>query len=205
MTLLKSRILDGRGNPFEAGVTEQHALLVSDIGNSSLAPGTVPPEIVYTQFFDTIGDGTGSVDMNVDGSVTTQVFRITPDADRDIIINQIVLFLSDSQIQLKRFGFVPELAVGFEIDLIQSGETTDVIPFATTNMNLIQFAGGNFGTFDNIDAANNDAILVTFDFDVEIRLVAGSLDEIQARVNDDITGLEEFTALMRGKKLREAA
>ncbi len=180
------------------------AALVQLTGATSLPPGSVPNEIVYTQFFDTVGDGTGSIDMNVNGSIIPQVFRIKPDPDRDIIINRIVLFISDSQIQLKRFGFEPELTNGFEVDLVQAGEVTDVIPFATTNMNLIQFAGGNFGQFDNIDAANNDALLVTFDLGVDVRIVAGTLDELQARVNDDLTGLVEFTALGLGKKLRQA-
>ena len=178
--------------------------LVQQTGATSLPPGAVPNEAVYSQFFDTIGDGSGSVDMNVDGSTTPVLFTIKPDPDKDIIINRIVLFLSDSQIQLKRFGFVPELTVGFEVDLFQAGETTDVIPFATTNMNLIQFAGGNEGQFDNIDASNNDALLVTFNLGVDVRIVAGTLDELQARVNDDLTGLEEFTALGLGKKLRQA-
>jgi len=200
-----TRIRDGRGTSFEWGITDQHAGLVQDIGNSSLPAGAIPPETVYTQFFTDTGFIDGDENMNVDGSTITQIFKISPDPDRDIIITQIVLFLSDSQIQLKRFGFIPELTVGFEVDLVQAGEIVDVIPFAVTNMDLIQFAGGNSNQFDNINAANNDAILVTFDFAVEIRLVAGSLDEIQARINDDLTGLEEFTALMRGKKLREAA
>ncbi|MHA1949993.1 MAG: hypothetical protein ACW987_08980 [Candidatus Thorarchaeota archaeon] len=178
--------------------------LVQQTGATSLPPGAVPNEIVYSQFFDSVGDGSGSIDMNVDGSVSPILFKIKPDPDKDIIISRIVLFLSDSQIQLKRFGFIPELTIGFEVDLFQAGESTDVIPFATTNMNLIQFAGGNFGQFDNIDAANNDALLVTFDLGVDVRIVAGTLDELQARVNDDLTGLEEFTALGLGKKLRQA-
>jgi hypothetical protein len=200
--VVKATVYSGTSGKNKWVIASDGAGLVQQTGATSLPPGTVPNEIAYTQFFDTIGDGSGSVDMNIDGSTIPQVFKIKPDPDRDIIISSIVLFLSDSQIQLKRFGFIPELTIGFEVDLLQAGETTDVIPFATTNMNLIQFAGGNFGQFDNIDASNNDALLVTFNFDVEIRIVAGSLDELQARVNDDLTGLVEFTALGIGKKLR---
>jgi hypothetical protein len=197
-------VLSGGVNRHKWIIGSDGAGLVQLTGATSLPPGSVPSEIVYTQFFDTIGDGSGSSDMNVDGSVTAQTFSIKPDPDRDIIINRVVIFISDSQIQLKRFGFVPELINGFEVDLLQAGEITDVIPFARTNMDLVQFAGGNFGTFDNIDASNNDAILITFDLGVDVRLIAGSLDELQARVNDDLTGLEEFTVIGLGKKLRQA-
>jgi hypothetical protein len=48
------------------------------------------------RFMDTVGDGSGSINLNVDGSVTPVIFRIAPAPGQILFLSRIIFFLEDA-------------------------------------------------------------------------------------------------------------
>lgn len=157
--------------------------------------------------------GDVSAQMNIDGSVTQKKFYVESQTDYDIHIMQILIVIVDGTpgISHDKFGSISALINGFNLEVYESGESTDIILNAKTNAQMISQAGfsNSFGTgaeaFELINWSNTeDAQIISMDFNKWIpfglRLGRGTSDEIRAFVNDDLTSLTAFDIRLFGFK-----
>lgn len=183
-------------------VTNEGALLVTSQPRGKIGSGETLPVVLFSQFCTDTGLVSGSKGMNVDGSVTNRVFKISADAADDLAIYTLMLYLVDDQMQYSRFGFLTALVNGFQLYAVQEGVKQDIVTNAQTCVDLIRYARGNFVDLNNIDASNNDAILLRYDLSVELRLRAGTLDRVECLVRDNLTALVGLECLGLGGRLR---
>lgn len=146
-------------------------------------------------FFDTVGDESGSVDMNVDGSVTPVDFKITAPAGKTYYIHRLA-------------GIVVDLG---DFDAFTFG----ALPQLTNGLHLYQLSGGVYRLMTNQHPIQHNMAFAAYAHDVHIlganefptgtgdtgltwshniaadgapfKLVSG--DSLVFRVADDLTGL----------------
>lgn len=90
------------------------------------------------RFLDTIGDTTGSDDMNVDGSVTPQVFMLECPPKYHVYLESVSIFIQDEgAFTANGYGGVAGLTNGLKV-LFRQGETviadvTDQVPIKSNS------------------------------------------------------------------------
>lgn len=52
--------------------------------------------MLRSRFMDSIGDGTGSINMSVDGSTTNQIFKIQANQGQILQLSRLLIFIQDS-------------------------------------------------------------------------------------------------------------
>jgi len=200
MSLL-SQIVDGLGRGFSVKVTGDHELVVAE-GVPCLPKQGIRSRLRY---FTQITTG-----MNIDGSVTPQEFDLaTSQPGFDIKIMGISIFIADSSVDHSKFGDIPALANGWDLKIREAGEDLFLINKAQTGGEVIAQAGGArpFGS----DATSFTLSKVTAITDAQlvwipireyvpngIRIGRGTEDKLMAIVNDDLTGLTEFSVTVFG-------
>lgn len=153
-----------------------------------------PPNYPYgrlnLQFLDSVGDGSGSIDMTVDGSVTPQEFSYVVPTGHWIQLESIGVFIyEDGNIQAGNYGGLPKLANGVRLELRQINEMTDI----TVQLPIRSNADWLSYTFDvhTYEFAANDSILsLSYNLNMAGRPIR--LDEGESFVviiNDDLSAL----------------
>ena len=84
--VVKNRILDGKGAGYEAHVTSEHALLITQYPCPPLLP---QKNKIFRQYLTDDGLSTGNYGLDVDGSATEQAFYVKADGDDDRYISQL--------------------------------------------------------------------------------------------------------------------
>jgi hypothetical protein len=212
---LKTTLVDGRGTKNEAMIDIQGALLVTQsLITEPPKQGTANHFRFFSQLVSSVGDGTGTTNMNVDGSVTPQTFTISSTSEYDIHIMKIMIYIQDGTVAHDRFGAINPATVtnGVDISIFEEGSETKIVDSALTFAELIQqtFAEKPFGDgatafeLQDVSVGNDDAQILPFDVSSlipnGIRLGRGTKNELLVRVQDDLTGLVAFTVRAVGYK-----
>lgn len=209
----KINIVDGTGNKFRAKVTNQHELLVTHSVNPTFPDiGSTNQLQYYSKLLGTTGSDSGTTNLNVDGSSTPVKFFIEAEQDFDIRIMNIVITITDGVINHNKFGGIPSaLTNGWDLQVLEQGETTFIIEKAKSNGEILQKSGslvfwGN-GQSTNIIpnfSSANDALIVNIPISQYIpggfRIGTNGVDKLQSVVNDDLTGLVSMTVRALGYK-----
>ena len=205
--MIKSHITDGCGN--KTKVTEDGRLVVT---NDPLPEVGVENRYQYFQGrLGSTGLDDGTLNMNVDGSVTPQSFYVKSDVNYDLYINQITIVIADAAVSHNNFGGVNELTNGWDLKLTEAGTETYLIEKAKTGGQVMAQSGFGrpFGTSAEMNelinwSGNADAQIVTLpvgDFvPGGLRIGRGTNDTLESIVNDDITGLTEMYVYLYGYK-----
>jgi hypothetical protein len=182
--------------------------------NFALRTASAVPEIVASgtknrarYFNDYLYNG-AAVNMAVNGAVTPQVFTITAANEYDLYITQVQILIASGQIANNKFGDLTALANGWSLYVIEQGVTTYILNEVTTTGELSLEAGGTFVSLSNWNAANDNARIISIDitaafpFDTlrGLRIGRGSQDSFSALVQDDLSGLSEFTVRAIGTR-----
>lgn len=164
-------------------------------------------------------DSAGSTDMRVDGSVTPQEFFISADIERtrpaDRYINSIVFTIADQSGELRNFGALSRLTNGCRLYYISERGEVTIRDGLSSNFDFIRLCVGEpaWGTaLDSFQADRaigvggnaSDAWIPTLNFakvfgtQFGIKLSAGSIQKVILEINDNVTGVDEFTAIGYG-------
>jgi len=164
----------------------------------------------FSRLLDTVGDGTGSSDQNVNGSSTAQTFKLTSASDHDIYVSHIIIQIQDSDIINKLFGNQPSLTTGWDLLLEEAGVTSCIVDKAKTNGQLLTQVVPKYLFAPDSSKLNNIAIisgsasafLCVIDLRDAIpggfRLRAQGPDSLESVVNDNLTALTSFTVRALG-------
>lgn len=200
--MISTHITDGRGSSRKAKVGKKHQFYVSIIEDDLLATGTENRTRYLAGRLGKNGLDSGSTDMNVDGSVTEQLFDLHADDLYDIFITKVQIVMQDSVMVYHKFGNIIALLNGFTLRLTESGVATDLISSAKTGGELIQ------QTFQKVffSYSFSGETVEIFHFDImdilgmPFRIGRGTKDKIEAVVKDDLGSLTEFYVKIAGYK-----
>jgi hypothetical protein len=202
--MLKTKIEDGKGTGYKAHVTKNHELLVTQSTVPIFPPaGSENPLRYYTALMGTSGADSGTTSMNVNGSVTSQIFYIQADTTADIRVMTILVTIIDGSIAHNKFGAIAALTNGFILKLTESGEDVYLINEAKTGGEMIQqtgitniFGGNTTANIIQNFSSNYDALFVSIPIfryiPSGLRIGLGGIDKITAIVQDDLTGLVDM-------------
>jgi hypothetical protein len=203
-------IKDSEGTGYQAGVTKDHALKVTII-TPSAASSSLPELVALTarkqlRVFATnvVGGGT---DLNINAAATPVEFKVVADpttvrwfTSARVLFNGVNLEM-DSQ-DFRRFGAATSIGAaltnGVTLFTQQAGAKTDFFISPIVRMGDFFDVADSFLNIKNSISASSDFLSFDYVFDVPIVLVPGSVDEITARINDDLTAIDRFKVIFRG-------
>lgn len=202
---VKHRIVDGEGSNIEAGVTQDHALKVSVVPQSTkeIIEGGGTDLLVRTKYLaEYLTDSAGSNDLNVDGATTVTDFFIGSEVGKVKTIYEVRFILEDTQMDLgtaegKRFASAANngLTNGLKFFVSQQGTDTDIFARPVTNIASFLNYSSNFVNEAGSLGAGIDLLVVTINFPNPIVIVEGQLDKITVRIQDNVSALNLFNVL----------
>jgi len=211
--MLNICVLDGHGSG--------NKLKINGEGELTATLHTHPPRdekvegLPFRQFFTDNGASSGSNDMTVNGSSTTQRFYIKASTDFDIYLKTISIQISDNNSSLDKFGALSALTNGvkFYYENITTGEAV-ISEELKTNLDMVRLGLGApaFGDGTNafkadISGGGSDTYLPvvdmskTFGLPWGLRLVKGSTDKLIFEVRDNLSTIDIFNIIGYGIKL----
>ena len=161
----------------------------------------------------------GSADMRVNGSVTKQIFFIPPDTIRakpaDRYINSIVFTIADQSGELRNFGALNRLTNGCRLFYTSERGEVTIRSGLKSNFDFVRLCVGEPSFGSSLDAfqadraigtggSASDAWIPTLNFSkvfgtqFGIKLSSGSTQRLSIEINDNVTGVDEFTAIGYG-------
>ena len=207
---INSIIVDGAGTDNRVSV-DHKALCTTATWPVLPAEGSESRFQFFSQLASSVGDGTGTTNCNVDGSSTPQTFTVNSHKDYDIRVMKIVIFIEDGSVTHSGFGALAALTNGIDISLIEGKEETFLVNGAKKFASLIEqtlaerpFGDGAKAFELESTTSNQDSQILPFDVGSlvpgGVRIAIGTLDRLQLEVNDDLTGLTNFTVRCLGYK-----
>lgn len=203
---VKTEIKDGLGSARTALVTDQNALLVSVLPQSSKG---IPSDDLANlrQLREYLVDGGGSNDQRVDGSGTPVEFSVQAAVSVTKWITGIKIVVESTQLDLisnefRRYGSAggaTGLTNGIEIEAVQSGTVTAITAEPVQSMGrYLNWAEFDYINLVGVGPGGADYVAWTFNFPRPIVLTEGSSDKLVFRVNDDLTSLTTHFTIARG-------
>ena len=203
--MIKSQIIGDNANG--------SILKVFDEGEVGVVLHTHPPfkesrtSLPYRQYFTLDGTVDGDNNMIVNGATTPIEFCIPANPNYDVFIKFISIKIADTTAKLNEFGALPALANGVEFSwqsqtegslIIHDGLKDNLEFFRLSDItpNIVDLSGGGA-----------DAAIITWDLAKifgnpwGLKLSIGTTEKIVFRVNDNLTGLDEFNIIGHGTRL----
>lgn len=209
-------ILKNEKDGLSARIIDNGAVLVSSTPYPAAeCAGELSRARLLSGYLGTTGLDLGIINANVDGSVTNQKLYIESDQEYDIYITKLLICIRDSTVTHSGFGALAALTNGVSIVAIEGGTETFLIKNAKTFAELIEqtFAEKPFGdgatAFELTDAVGTtDMQVLPFDIaklvPMGLRIGRGTLDKVELRIADNLTGLNVFTVRIGGFRLYPA-
>ena len=159
------------------------------------------------RYLDTNGDGTGTKNANVNGSVTPVVFKIQPSADQAMEIGEVIIHIEDvGGFDSGKYGNAIIMANGIEVGVYNTSndallrDMLDGIDVLTNHdwgrtaqdIQYLDFGTGNPGLFARWTFNGGEPIELTED------------EYLGITINDDLTGLVEHFFFAHGSYKRGA-
>lgn len=146
----------------------------------------------------------GSRDLNVDGSTTPVDFLLSPATGKKVVVKTLVLVFVDTAIDFSKFGGIAAITNGLEIFTKEGGESERQI-----NDALLDNADF-YGLATDIllqSTPGSDILKIELDLSAKLgtqfELTATRGDYVKITVNDDLSGLNEFYAIIFGYEVDE--
>ena len=146
--------------------------------------------VLNLQFLDRVGNGGNDINMNVDGSVTPQVFKLLCPTNFTIQLTSISVFIQDaSKFKTDTYGKLATLTNGIKLEYLRGTaiiDATSQLPIRSSsdwlayafNSAVTDFGGGQ------------EILALEYNLEYHGRSIKMSPgDEFRAIVRDDLTGL----------------
>ena len=155
--------------------------------------------LLRSRFIDSVGDGSGSINLNVNGSVTPVIFRYTPSFTDVVYIRRLIFYLSDTgTLDSGGFGNGAALTNGIEFMGMRNVGLPSEFRFTDgsfrpikTNTEWQSYAHdiihSSWGTGDE-----SYSVRYTLEKDgTDLALTSANLDEFWIIINDDLSGISD--------------
>jgi hypothetical protein len=198
-------IVNGEGGQKRSALVDNNFALRTAAAVPEVLPSGTPNRARY--FNDFLYNGLNP-EMAVDGSVTPVEYAIAASEEYDLYITKLIILIASGQIQNNKFGDLPALTNGWSLYVVEQGLTTFILDAVTTTGELTIESGGVATSLANWNPANDNARSIVVDlanafpFETQrgLRIGRGSRDKFAALVQDDLSGLSEFTVRAIGAR-----
>ena len=208
---IKVKIEDGQGQGYKGKIGSTGLIHVCSCEGEPPEKGVQNRYRFFSQLVSSVGDGTGTTNMNVDGSVTPQKFYINATEVYDIRLMKLVIYIEDTTVSHATFGALAALGNGINISVIEEGVETFLVQAAKKFADLIQQTcaekpwGDTTISFElQSVVGTDDAQVLIFDLGSLIpnglRIGMGTYNKLVVKVSDNLTGLTYFTVRTLGYK-----
>jgi len=162
---------------------------------------------LFYQRLDTVGDGSGDTNMNVDGSSTPVIFRVKPDVGEALNLSRIMIYVQDSgTMDAVKWGNGIVMSTGIEFRQKQGSTTTNILGFnvlSSGEMTSVchDITHEKFGSGDEFISWRwtfTKAGLFLKTQGSGRRTSEGEGDEFQVVINDNFSGLEAMYVMAQG-------
>lgn len=191
-------IKDANGNTVYMSVDGDGTLDDPFSSGTGIARGTHP---ALYQFLDTVGDGSGSISMAVDGSITPVVFKLKPPAGQVYQIARVIFSLRDNAAMDAGGwgGVATPLTNGLLTEIKQQGVTESTLPPLKSHFDIAarsyDISHHEWGTGDEFVVAR----LTYTKAGRYLYLDGDEGDEYIVTIRDDISYLVEQMMNIQGK------
>jgi hypothetical protein len=211
--MIKTSIIDGNGTGNEAvvapsGKVLKNALYVNIAG---VSPGFSLPTAagvtgnLYDELLSLNSLGV-TTNMNVNGSVTNQVFSIAPNDDTDVLVSEIVVFSYGGSVQLSKFFSISALSNGCLLEIKADNITTNFRSFKSTNDFDFWSSIGGF-TYRSEAGGDNAKAILQFKNSIPIRADGtfgpGNNDYIKFTIRDNLSAISNLYISIRGVEIEK--
>ena len=143
-----------------------------------------------SRFLDTVGDGTGSVDGNVNGSVTPVVLKAVASGGK-LIVNRLIIHITDTgAFDASKYGNNITLTNGITVKHMRGVE---VVYDATCQIPVKANGDWSAHCYDVTSLSfgvGDDMLTVRWTFTKDgLPIVLNDGDSFEVTINDDLTGL----------------
>lgn len=202
---VKAAIVNGEGGRQYSAIVSEHYALRTESSVPAILPQGTRNRVRYYNEYAMNG---GASNMAVNGSVTPAEFSIESSEEYDLYITDVQILIASNSIANNKFADLPALTAGWSLFVTEQGRTTFLLDSVTTTGELSIQAGGGFTDLANWNAANDNARVIqiniarAFPFDTlkGLRIGRGSKDRLVGYVQDDLSGLSEFTVRVIGAR-----
>ena len=204
--MLKVQLGGEHNGGHTAQVSDYNSVFVTQRDAEPQPQGSPSRFRYFSSVLGSTGADSGTTNMNVDGSVTAQRFYIGAHPDYDLRIMAIVIVIADQSVAHNTFGGTPVATMinGWNLEMIEAGETTTIIDTARTSGQVIAQSGfghpygGGATSFQltkwtGTEDAHTILIPTHSYIPGGIRIGRGTHDQIISTVQDDVTANTEFT------------
>lgn len=143
-------------------------------------------------------NGSGSSNMNVNGSTTNVRFEVPVPTGYTYYVTKLQLRIRDDAAAMNKFGGVTALTNGVLLQFKNLEFPIIDLHTFTTNGGLLSRANSGGLTANAYPSGGTDIVYAWFDFGAGLRLQAGTDSNLYITVRDNLTGLNEFIARVEG-------
>jgi len=196
--------VDGAGTGRRGKISDQHALLVSDVGCPPLEP---QKNRVFREY---LKNSASSEDMKVNGSTTAVEFYVAADSDDDRYITTLSFVIADVNATLNKFGNVTALTNGCQLYYETLAQTVYIHDALKSNFDFVRLCLGTPAFGDAAEAFRGKNIVGSSEgyipvLDLRrfvppfgIKLDRGTTQRLVLKVRDDCTGVDGFDCIAYG-------
>lgn len=150
--------------------------------------------ILASNFLDTVGDGSGLIEMAVDGSSVPVDYHITPKSDFVLLLNKLTITVRDfGNFAAEGFAAGDVLPNGVNIGVTRKGIFTPFNQEVSIKSNADWAAYAAAHTYDTVGNGDN-YLYVEYSFIAEgAPYLLVHDDKFTVRIQDDLSGLEGMT------------
>lgn len=154
-----------------------------------------PVKAVLTEPLDATGDGTGAVDISVNGSVTPELRQIIVPDGSIARITELILVISDATgFDTNKFGGIAAITNGLKLESTISASLVQL-----WNAKVLETLLAYAGDFQYYALVATFVGIFKFKFEPHpLRLVGENNDKLVLTIRDNLTGLTESLATVRG-------
>ncbi len=156
---------------------------------------------IFNQKLSTVGDGTGTTNMAVDGSGTPVVFRITPAAGEVMRVARWMMTIRDSG-SMDSGGYGNNggspLTNGLLVEMVQDSTVVGVVPAVRSHIDIAALC---YDITHHSWGSGDEFITARWSLNKSgqyVRLVGDDGDELRVTVRDDLTHLVEQVIYVQG-------
>lgn len=153
---------------------------------------------------DTIGDGEGTTNANVNGSVTPVVFKIAPPASGWIAITHLHALIRDNgNFSAEKYGVIAGLTNGIQVGMFLTADDSLLVDYLSglPIKNNTGWGRANFDVDVKAWAAGDEILLSEWnltDAGTTPKLTAGDAFYFGVKIRDDLTTLVEHYFTIEG-------
>lgn len=202
---IRMKIDDGEGTGRAAAVTENNALRVQAVPETSV--GVPPDDLANLRLYRDFLKNGSSPNANVNGSVTPVEFSISSQLGKNIWITSVKFIFEDVSLEMntqdfRRFGTATggntPLTNGLLFRTVQGGETIEIFAEPIVYMGDFFTYADSYLNLLNSVASQTDFLTFNFEFEKPVVLPQGGNDSIRLVVRDNLTSIDKFQVIVRG-------